>query len=74
MIFCKDCKHFIDKTPLALKGWLRIFSLPRWSTDSCYQFCDVESGRDLVTGKINYAHLERITGDCGKDGKLFVAR
>ena len=74
MIFCKDCKHFIDETPLAPKGWLRFFIPQRWSADACYQFCDVESGRNLVTGKINYADLERITGECGEDGKLFIQR
>lgn len=64
MKFCKDCKHFVDKTPAK--------QAPRIPYD--YYFCDLESGRNVVDGRMNYAHLERITGKCGQEGLLWESR
>lgn len=67
MKFCKDCRHLIDRRPAKSLLLLR----DRSASDFDYLFCDLESGRHVVTGDFNYAHLERITGGCGKEGKLW---
>jgi hypothetical protein len=71
MKFCKDCKHFIDNTPPSHWNW---FFWLKISTNSGEQFCNLESGRNLVTGEYKYAFLERRTGQCGEEGIFWEQR